>query len=204
MYFHAYFLCSYTKNIDIIKHINTIFIEKVIMNKTILHTLIFYSIFLINVIVASENYTPINQFSFHRPLTVEEITEIQSIIQGRNRFIHDIAILEQYFPLLSEYGKEKLERNKKFVNICNEAIILVNAIGIDAYNQSHRSGQLFLEAVYLYREISYSETSEIRSERSSTTMDYTPTQSPEYNTPLENLSDEDVHNILSDLMNIES
>jgi len=173
------------------------------MNKTMLHTLIVYSIFLMNGIIASENCTPMNRFSSHRPLTVQEITEMQSIIQGRNKFIRDIATLEQYFPLLSEYGKEKLERNKKFVNICNEAIILVNTIGIDAYNESHRSGQLFLEAVYLYREIPHNETSETRSQTSSITMDYTPTQSPQYNTPLENLSDEDVHNILSDLMNID-
>lgn len=174
------------------------------MNKTILHTLIFYSIFLINVIVASEICTPMNRFSPHRPLTAKETTEIQAIIRGRDKFIHDIARLEQYFPFLTEHGKAKLERNKKFVNICNEAITLVNTIGIDDYNESRRSGQLFLEAVYLYRDISHSETFGIRSETSSIIMDYTPTQSPQYNTPLESLSDEDVHNILSDLMDINS
>lgn len=174
------------------------------MKNFILSALILLSITSENVVTASEILTPINRFSPHRPLTAKETTEIQAIIRGRDKFIHDIARLEQYFPFLTEHGKAKLERNKKFVNICNESMVLVNTIGIDAYNESRRSGQLFLEAVYLYREISQRETSEIRSETSSISMDYTPTQSPQYNTPLESLSDEDVHNILSDLMDINS
>lgn len=174
------------------------------MKNFILSALILLNITSENVVTASDIITPINQFSPHRPLTQQEFADIQAIINGRNIFIRDIQRLEQYPNFLTEEGRKRLQRNKKIVNICNEAITLVNTIGIDDYNESRRSGQLFLEAVYLYREISHSETSEIRSETSSIKMDYTPTQSPQYNTPLESLSDEDVHNILSDLMNIES